>query len=189
MPSRPSVQVTNLAREAGGKDFKDKYDGEVYIIKTGGSAFVPWEAACRWLGDPNLVDDTNDKSRRNEYNRLSVKYGVYENEELWEANRPTISVYSMDGDRITMLLDDPEGDEILVAEQTIRESQQMEDRLQQMEREMVALRRRLRAKGDTAPEPDQDTPVGGRPEPRIGTLGDNDGEAEEDRPSRVPVEG
>lgn len=105
-PSR-TVRIVNT----GDTGFTAKYDNVRYDIPVGGELFVPWAAACLWLGDPRKKDISPQRRERlNELHRLYSKWGVIDNDpDTFEANRPKLKVYTTDGTEIPMVADDPEG--------------------------------------------------------------------------------
>lgn len=97
-------------KNAGTTPFKDGYDSQPYLIPPGSEAVVPYEAACLWLGDPNARDiDARHRNRVEAFARLRVRWGVYDN--LTEASDlfPKLEVYDLEGHRIYMVVDDPDG--------------------------------------------------------------------------------
>jgi hypothetical protein len=103
------VQVINKSS----RPFRGKHAKKWYDIDADQMIFVPLAAAMRWFGNPVLVDTPGDKRRRprsDEYARLRVLYGAYENDDRWEANKPNCEVYTLTGERITTVVEDPYGD-------------------------------------------------------------------------------
>lgn len=96
-------------RNTGTVDFTAKYDNQPYTIPAGSETIVPWDAAALWLGDPRLWDDSREKHRRAEYNRLCVRYGAYSDHKKFLENIPSLEVHKIDGGRIKMLVEDPFG--------------------------------------------------------------------------------
>lgn len=80
-------------------------------IAAGERLFVNEEIAWHFLGKW-WTDNANPRvrERREEYSRLRVLYGAYEDETLWERNRPRIVAYAPDGQRITSVVDSPDGE-------------------------------------------------------------------------------
>lgn len=105
-PSR-TVRVVNT----GDTGFTGKWDGQRYDIPAGGEQFVPWAAACLWLGDPRKRDvSPTRRERLFEKDRLYSKWGVLDNSpETFEANRPKLAVFTTDGTPVPMVADDPDG--------------------------------------------------------------------------------
>lgn len=105
------AQQSVRIRNTGTDEFSAGYDGTRYVIKPGSEIIAPWDAACLWLGDPRLWDDTREKNRRKEYDRLCVRYGVYSDGHRFAEAIPSLEVFKLDGDqsRITMLAEDPFG--------------------------------------------------------------------------------
>ncbi len=99
----------------GETTFRDLYAGKEYVIPPGARVVMEAEAPCLWLGYPGLRDDPlkADFRRRDQHTRLRQRYGwhqgIGETEETWEKVRPKLEVYTMDDQRVWMILDDPEG--------------------------------------------------------------------------------
>ena len=100
-----SVRVLNK----GGEDFKGQYDRDTYVIPAGSESIVPWDATCLWLGDPRATDNGVQKNRLEEYRRLTSKFGVYDEQDQFDDARPRLEVYRLNGNRVTMLAEDPFG--------------------------------------------------------------------------------
>jgi len=100
-----SVRVLNK----GDADFKGQYDRDIYVIPAGSEGIVPWDAICLWLGDPRATDNGVQKNRLEEYRRLTSKFGVYDEQDQFDDARPKLEVYRLNGQRVTMLAEDPFG--------------------------------------------------------------------------------
>lgn len=125
----------------GESDFRDGWDGQQYTIKPGQDAFVPYDAILNWLGNPAAIDySESQRDRLSEYTRLRVRYGAYENDGAWEDNKPSLEVFTLDGKRITTVVDDPEGLDITPEIQTKRENMLLADRLALLEEELKQVR-------------------------------------------------
>lgn len=104
-----SVRITNY----GDTDYRDKYANEYYDIPAGSEAVVPWDAAALWLGDPRLWNvGGRDMARRNEYDRICARMGIYDERDAFDAARPKLRVVTFDGREIPMVADDPNGEAI-----------------------------------------------------------------------------
>lgn len=116
-------QVVRL-RNPKQKVHKDQYANVKYSIPAGGEIVVPWNAATLWLGDPRILDDEarGHFARAEELNRVLTRMGSggldgrgLSEPERAAADHPGIEVYDIDGNRIEMLLDDPEGENVTPA--------------------------------------------------------------------------
>lgn len=199
-PGSPGVRIVN---PDDGREFSGpvaRYAGARYNIPPGTEVFAPYEAAVLWLGDPTLIDEGVRKPRRDEYNRLCVKYGVYENSHLMDTQGPTLKVYSLDGQAIPMLIDDPDGDSVTPDVQTKRENEDLRAAIERQANQLRLLEKRLQrngADGEVVGDATADAPpeARGPAEPRVGVLGpdavdtpiEDDGEVAEDTPDRVAV--
>lgn len=135
------MQLVRVVNE-GDKEFVSRWEGNIFRIKPGSETMVTRDAVNRWTGNADTVNDGKVNARREEYNRLRVLYGAYERDEVWEANRPHLAVYDLDGNRITTVLDDPEGTNIN-APQFNPVERSMQEQLAVMEQQMEAMRRAI----------------------------------------------
>lgn len=122
--------------------FVSKWEGNKFTIKPGSEIMVTRDAANRWTGNATVFDDGKVNARREEYNRLRVLYGAYENDTKWEENQPHLAVYDLDGNRIITVIDDPEGTQVQPAP-IDRTTRSMQEQLEDMERQMAAMRRAM----------------------------------------------
>lgn len=100
-----SVRVRNTGTATIGSSF----NGRPYRINPGQDALLPRVAAMTWLGDWTRRDDEPWFPRTEELSRIKGKFGALDDEGLWEVNRPHVEIYEMDGRRVTLLWEDPEG--------------------------------------------------------------------------------
>lgn len=108
-------------RNPGEKVFKDQYASVKYAIQPGQEVVVPWYAAVLWFGDPRVLDDETRGvfARADELLRVLTRMGSggLDGRGLGEVDRvkadhPGIEVFDIDGNRIEMLIDDPEGENV-----------------------------------------------------------------------------
>lgn len=108
MAQHRSIRINNT----GDVPFSDRYDGQRFTVQPGGDLFVPWEAACLWLGDPTTADlGPNMKFRTDERERVFMRLGMagVPTEDVVEA-APKLECFNPEnGQRITMLVEDPDG--------------------------------------------------------------------------------
>src|SRR5437660_9418133 len=133
------VSVTN----AGASTFTGHYLGQEYQIESGKTLkSVPWPAVCLWFGDPEVQDTPRWKSRHEMYERLKIRYGAYEDVDLWAKNRPHCKVKDLDGNEIVMIVDDPQGSEP-TSPRAADEKALLMEMLDRQQREMAAMKDRL----------------------------------------------
>lgn len=133
-------------RNEGSKPFSQKWAGDRYVVPAGQDHIVPWEAAVLWFGNPDLVDlDRRNRLRTNEYNRLCVKYGVYEKaEQLGPTNFPKVSVWNLtDNSRILMVLDDPTGQTVTPETKTFADNKKLQEQVDLMNSQMEQMRQQM----------------------------------------------
>lgn len=113
-----------------------------YVLTPHTPVFIPYLAMCLYQGDPRAIDLPGDnpdtKYRREEYARLRIHCGVYENDAAWDSCPHTkVDCFPIDSDiPFNTVLKDPEG----VAQsgdradnnQTVFLQQQMENMANQM---------------------------------------------------------
>lgn len=108
----PTAATAVRVRNDGDTDYTDGYNGNTYTIPAGGDAFVPFDAACLWLGDPRLQNlGPRDKHRANEYTRIATRMGAAEaDRESFNEVRPALAVFNANtGIQMKMVADDPDG--------------------------------------------------------------------------------
>jgi hypothetical protein len=108
----------------GTTPFVVNYNASKFIVKPGSEEVVPWASVTSLLGDPNLRDLPKCPDRRDCFRQVRAMFNFYEgfdDEDTWNvgwidskghpqpAKKPPVEVYSMDGQRIYMVIDDPEG--------------------------------------------------------------------------------
>lgn len=147
------VRVKNV----GDKPFRDSFANQPFEVLPNKETFVPFDAAALWFGHPELYDvSPRQRARTQMYARLRQRYGAFDDtnrddkvtsaDEKWEQNRPRIEVYSLDGERIYMVIDDPDGTRETTVTPDASESQSILLRLHRLEREGQMLREALASK-------------------------------------------
>lgn len=117
------------------------------IIPPGGEIMVPWDIATSLFGDPAATDSTTDPSRTRAWKQSRGQFGYVlggMTQEEWEEIRPKVEVYDVEtGDRIYMVIEDPEGLLVnggtpLVSESTIQNAA-LEQQIALMQKQVEAL--------------------------------------------------
>lgn len=150
------VRVVN----EGDQPFTIGWDSKQYKLEPGKDAFVPFEAACLWFGDPrsgNAVASLRNQhglvsfvpDRDTEVRRLRVKYGNIGGDERFVDPAPSVSVYDLEGDRITTVLDDPEGANVTVASPSVAEQSDLVALVQKQQRQIDLLLSQMGLEKDT----------------------------------------
>lgn len=99
------VRVKNVGNLA----WVDRFNNARYEIPAGSEILAPYEAIMLWLGDPDARDiDPRRRYRTEEFRRIRVRCGAYDDELAWEQNRPHLEVFTTNGERITTVVDDPD---------------------------------------------------------------------------------
>jgi hypothetical protein len=139
--------------------FEARYNRQTYRIQPGESAFIPHEAVCLWLGDPASRNVGKQQDRRLEAQRLSRRYGAYDDKAKFEANKPNLEVHDLDGNRVVTVVDDPSGDSLTPPS---RVELSMMDMIERLEKQVDQLKRQAgQADVDPDAEPGEaatDTP-------------------------------
>lgn len=91
------------------EDYIDYHADKRYRIPAHGHIVCQAGPLHEWLGDPDIRDVDRNKERTREVTRLRARYGAYENNDVWERNKPPIEAWTMDDQRIITIVDDPQG--------------------------------------------------------------------------------
>lgn len=158
-------------KNVGDKPFKDGYANVTYVLPPGKDVFVPYDAAVLWFGNPDVFDvSARQRGRTDFYHRLRLRYGAFDDhriladgsevrftaDELWEENKPQVEVYTLEGERLHTIIDDPEGTNVDPAQTNPGEAQGILARMGQLEAELGLLRQAQAAQTATADEVDDD---------------------------------
>lgn len=162
-----------VARNVSGAEFIDGFDGRSYRIPAGKQAAVPVAAAKLWCGDWTRRNiDAIHRDRDLEVGRLKIRLGVYEDGWCPEHGRrsglrpdqmchcPTIrdvpdarvEIYSLDGERIWTVLDDPSGARLEPVASGDEEKMQIMDLIRRQETQLRALQAQLAGEAGLALE-------------------------------------
>jgi len=142
------VRIVNKGSAA----FYIQWDSKVYTLEPEKDAFVPFEAACLWFGDPRstgTIRSTRDNKglvgfvpdREAEVRRLRVKFGNLGGDERFVQNAPNIEVYDIQGTRIVTVLDDPEGKVVNVSMPTVQDRETERAAVQTMQLQLAQEKR------------------------------------------------
>jgi hypothetical protein len=129
----------------GEEPFVGKYAQTRYVVQPGKHLIVPKEAMHHWFGRNFLVDVGMKRDRTAELKRIKVLYGVFDDEagteaEKWERNVPhKVHVFDIEGNRLTTMVDDPEGHTVTPADQTEQEKALLDAQIEEMRRQLNAL--------------------------------------------------
>lgn len=93
------------------KDFPVPHNGGVLWVAAHGERFVPWDAMASLWGDPGFKPSRGQT--RFDYAMLCRgQFGWFhglDDESTWDQRRPPIEWYTIEGDRLWTVLDDPHG--------------------------------------------------------------------------------
>lgn len=151
-----TVRIRNLGTE----NWSDKWNNQTYRCASGGEALVPFAGVCLWFGHPAAVDipgDPRQRYRTEEFQRLCVKYGVYDHHEEFIAGQqalddrgrqvrktiPLIEVFDLEGDKLTTVLEDPEGKTLAPFSMEEQANLDLRAQMAQMQRQMQVLQQQL----------------------------------------------
>lgn len=114
-------------------DVRWQYGKQVYMIPAHATMYVPYFAMVLYMGDPRSVDiDASRRYRTEEYARLRGKYGAYQDDELWEQNRPKLTCRTLEGEPITTVVDDPFGKDLTAVSESVTQREFLEQQIAQM---------------------------------------------------------
>lgn len=157
MENDPALQIVRL-KNTGTRPWADKYNNRKYTMEPGEEIVVPFLAMCLWFGHPDAIDHPTDKQRQfrfDEWRRLQVRYGSYDNvgEEPivtksgsippWKDQVPSIEVLTMAGEKIITVVDDPEGRHLQPAQQNVSQVELMQSAIERMQEQMREMESRL----------------------------------------------
>lgn len=134
-----------------------KWDSHKYALPPGQEVFIPGACAYSWFGDPrstNVFQSLTGEhgttafvvDRATEVRRLRIKYGAgLEGDEATfdGVAIPSVEVYTVDGERITTVLDDPNGDTVIQSSTSVREDEDLRAVVARQARELAAMREHL----------------------------------------------
>lgn len=139
----PETQVVRV-RNVGDEDFTAKYANVPYTVPAGQETIVPFLAMCLWLGHPDAVDiDKKRQYRLEEFQRLTARYGTYDDLQAWEEQKPKLEAYSIDGNRLVTVVDDYQGNHLKLDTSTVQEKATMMSAMAAMQEQMAAMQRKL----------------------------------------------
>lgn len=103
------IEIRNLDN----KPLTLRHDGKGNVtIDPGAKRILPLDYATIHFGHPAARNEGKDKARDVEYKNARRMWGFYPgiyDEADWEAMRPKVECYDLDGERVYMVLDDPDG--------------------------------------------------------------------------------
>lgn len=139
------AQVVRL-RNDGDTTFSQKYGGVKYTIPPKSELIVPFMAMCLWLGHPNAVDiDKKRRWRTQEFQRLCVKWGVYEHHEKVQEMFPKVSAWDVVNPQreFITVVKDPDGKHLTPDVQTKFERETLMEQMRQMQSQLAALQAQI----------------------------------------------
>jgi len=168
----PQMLVSNVVQLVNESDqpFNMEYGpGQRLVLAPNGTGgdrlFVNEEVAWYFLGRW-WTDNSNprNKARQDEYQRLRTLYGAYEDDRIWMASpAQTLAAYAPDGQRITTVVDDPDG--VLGGTSTqLGKEMSLESQLKVMQDTVLQLQAQMAAQQQQNANQDQPAaPVDARP--------------------------
>lgn len=159
----PQVNLGDIVKviNHGPRPLKLMWDSRKYVIAPDAEEFVPFECAKLYFGDPRALENVQSvrddrgvvgfvSDRATEVRRLRLlwdhSFGEYipgEVDAFDTARIPHVDVFTVRGERVPMVLDDPEGNAIIPAQQTRTEQTDMRAQLAQQGSLINALMERL----------------------------------------------
>lgn len=82
------------------------------ILQPGQETVLPIEYATLNVGHPNARDEDKNKWRTNAFKHIRRRWGFYPGlmtEAEWETMKPKVELYTLDGERVLSVIEDPEG--------------------------------------------------------------------------------
>ena len=124
-----------------------KYARQKYVLPPGTPTFVPYLAMVMYLGDPRAIDHpgrgAHEQFRRNEYARLRVLHGVYEDDTKWE-RVPRVEAFPIDSDiPFPTVMADPDGVSLSEEKQQTSQVSFLQTQMEQMANQMRVMQSQL----------------------------------------------
>ncbi|HXA31490.1 MAG TPA: hypothetical protein VNV87_04455 [Acidimicrobiales bacterium] len=132
------------------------YDSIPYRLEVGRECHMPIEAARYWFGDERATTDMSTglnrkgirawvNDRPTEVRRLRCLYDNRLGDENTIIGHPVVEVFTIDGERVPMVLDDPMGINSTQATQTVADQDHLMILIQKQQAQLDQLRRQLDA--------------------------------------------
>lgn len=167
-----------IVRNDGDDNFVGTFQNQRWIIEPGQSAVIRREAACLWFGDPRQMDRVVNgrefNNRRDEVERIDLRYGICgfasdpgtgKPMPTRETDWPKITVKNQQGEEIRMIVHDPQGDSVVIVNQTVEENKILHEQMERMRQQLAAMEERMAQtpmREEGATEVPEDTPAASR---------------------------
>lgn len=160
---REPTVCTEPYADARGKA-KVVYDGLPYVLEVGNErSWMPIECARYWFGDERSTEamDTglNRKGIRSwvndrptEVRRLRCLYDNRMGDENIIIGYPVVEVYTLEGTRVPMVLDDPMGVNSTPAKMTVADTDHLHTLIARQQSQLDQLRRQIEANANPGPQ-------------------------------------
>lgn len=97
-------------RNTSDKEWRHRYLHMEVILPPNSDTVIGRDVMIYLMGNPELRDiDHRRKPRTQEVKRIRLLYGAAYDDELWELNKPPLQAFTVEGERIHTIMDDPEG--------------------------------------------------------------------------------
>lgn len=126
-----------------------RYARVKHVLNPGVPTFIPYLAMCMYQGDPRAIDlptgRPQDQHRRNEYARLRVHCGVYEDDAKWATVPHThVTCYPIDSDvPFNTVLRDPDGVNQADEKSSNSQAQFLQQKMEEMANQMRVMQAQL----------------------------------------------
>lgn len=149
-----------VLRNPSDTDYVDSHADRTYRVPAQNQITVTSGPLHEWLGDPDMRLVGNEEFLKNEVRRLRARYGAYENDEVWDRQKPPLEAWTVDGERIYTLVDNPHGNEIAEIEYG-SDTDATASRIAILEQELASMRAAMASSStlaSSAPEPQVPVP-------------------------------
>lgn len=140
--ANPEHQVIQLVN-TGEVPWRDQYAKTWYEAAPGERIFIPFFAMCLWFGHPDATDIPGDRQKQyrlEEYRRLQVRYGVYDDGmDTFMAAVPDVKLYTATGEPIITVCDDPIGEHLRPVMNDKKQIELMQTAMEQMQKQVAAM--------------------------------------------------
>lgn len=159
MPTATMVRPDDIVKVVNREDyaFNVKWNSRSYRLHPGREVFIPASCAFLWFGDPrassvyqSIADPDGTRmfvnDRATEVRRLRIKWGAgMEGDEASfdGVAVPTVEVWTAEGERITTVLDDPDGRNVISASPSIQDDEGLRALVAKQQQQIEAMKQHL----------------------------------------------
>lgn len=157
--------VALRVKNVGSVTFEGRWEAQLFRIPPGETCLCPEAGVWAWTGKPDVIDRPSRPDRTQEYRRLRGVYGAFDDNDLWEQNRPQLEVYDASGARVWTIVEDPTGEHVSPVDTTGADKESYRRMISDLQEQIDGLKRQsLIFDHDNPPnlmeDAPEDTPMG-----------------------------